>query len=502
MADPSTQYDLLIIGGGINGAGAARDAAGRGLKVLLVEKDDLAAATSSASSKLIHGGLRYLEHYEFRLVAEALAEREVLLRIAPHLVTPLIFVMPHVPELRPRWMIRVGLFLYDHLGRRTRLPGLRGVDLRVPPYNSGLKPALTNGFVYSDCRVDDARLVLANALSARELGAEIATRTECKQAKRAAAGWEAVLRATHGAERTVLARGIVNAAGPWVKQVLNDRLHQASRDNVKLVKGSHIVVPTAYEGEHAFILQNDDRRVVFMIPYEAQYTLIGTTDVAFDGDPARPGASAEEIGYLCRAVNRYLAQPIAPADVVWSYAGVRPLYDDGTADPSAVTRDYTLRLDADAGSAPVLSVFGGKITTYRKLAEHALDQLAPWFPGMKTAWTANAPLPGGEIGGTFDVFHARLAAEYALLPAPLLRDLARRHGGLTRRVLQGVRTEADLGTHFGADLYAREVDYMIEHEWALSGEDILYRRTKAGLHLAPNQREALASYVALRAAAR
>ena len=496
-------YDLLIIGGGINGAGIARDAAGRGLKVLLVEKDDLAAATSSASSKLIHGGLRYLEQYEFRLVAEALAEREVLLRIAPHLVTPLAFVMPHVPELRPLWMIRAGLFLYDHLGRRTRLPGSRGVDLRVPPYHSGLKPGLTHGFVYSDCRVDDARLTLANALSARELGADIATRTECQKANRTAAGWETVLRAMRGgAERTVIARAIVNAAGPWVKHVLNDRLHQPGRDNVKLVKGSHIVVPRAYQGEHAFILQNDDRRVVFMIPYEARYTLIGTTDVAFEGDPARPDASADEIGYLCRAVNRYLVRPIAPADVVWSYAGIRPLHDDGSADPSAVTRDYTLRLDADQGAAPVLSVFGGKITTYRKLAEHALDQLAPWFPALQAAWTANETLPGGELDGSLEAFVALLTHEYAALPAALLQALARRHGSLTRRVLQGVRTAADLGTHFGADLYAREVDYMLEQEWAANGEDILYRRTKAGLHLAPAQREALACYVEQKGAVR
>ncbi|MBI4191539.1 MAG: glycerol-3-phosphate dehydrogenase [Betaproteobacteria bacterium] len=495
-------YDLLVIGGGINGAGVARDAAGRGLKVLLVETHDLGAATSSSSSKLIHGGLRYLERYEFRLVAEALAEREVLLAIAPHLVAPLTFAMPHVPELRPRWMIRTGLFLYDHLGRRTRLPASRGVDLRAPPYESGLKATLTNGFVYSDCRVDDARLVLANALSARELGADILTRTECVSAKRAGDGWEALLRATPGAERTVFARGIVNAAGPWVKQVLNDRLHQPSRDNVKLVKGSHIVVPKAYHGEHALILQNDDRRVVFMIPYEGGYTLIGTTDVAVDGDPSTPSASADEIAYLCRAVNRYLAQPVAPADVVWSYAGIRPLYDDGTADPSAVTRDYTLRLDADHKSAPVLSVFGGKITTYRRLAEHVLDKLAPWFPGMKAAWTAGTPLPGGDLGGTPTAFGARLAAEYASLPVPLLRALARRHGSLAHSVLQGVRTAAELGVHFGADLYAREIDYMIEHEWACSAEDILYRRTKAGLHLAAAQREALANYISRRAAKR
>jgi glycerol-3-phosphate dehydrogenase len=497
VTDPKSSYDLLVIGGGINGAGIARDAAGRGLKVLLAEKGDLAAATSSSSSKLIHGGLRYLEHYEFRLVAEALAEREVLLRIAPHLVVPLAFVMPHVSELRPRWMIRAGLFLYDHLGRRTRLPGSRRVDLRVPPYNSGLKPTLTDGFVYSDCRVDDARLVLANALSARELGADVLTRTECVTAKRVDSGWQALLR-TAKSEQTAFARGIVNAAGPWVKQVLNDRLHQPSRDNVKLVKGSHIVVPKLYEASHAFILQNDDRRVVFMIPYETQYTLIGTTDVTPDGGSSVPRASVEEIDYLCRAVNRYLALPLAPRDVAWSYAGIRPLYDDGSADPSAVTRDYTLRLDADAGSAPVLSVFGGKITTYRRLAEHALDQLASWFPGMRMAWTANTPLPGGDLDGTPGALNARLAADYPALPPSLLRALAWRHGTLTYRVLEGVRATADLGLDFGAHLYAREIDYMVEREWAMSAEDILYRRTKAALHLAPPQQQAVADYMARR----
>jgi len=504
MAETNARYDLLVIGGGINGAGVARDAAGRGLKVLLAEKDDLAAATSSSSSKLIHGGLRYLEHYEFRLVAEALAEREVLLKTAPHLVAPLRFVMPHVPQLRPRWMMRIGLFLYDHLGRRTRLPGSHGIDLRAPPYNSGLNPALTRGFIYSDCRVDDARLVVANALAARELGADILTRTECVMAKRVDDGWLALLRATHDAERTVFARGIVNAAGPWVKQVLNERLHQPSRDNVKLVKGSHFVVPKLYEGGHALILQNDDRRVVFMIPYEGKYTLIGTTDVTLDGDPAKPHASTEEIAYLCRAVNRYLARPIAPADAVWSYAGIRPLYDDGAADPSAVTRDYTLRLDSDAGSAPVLSVFGGKITTYRKLAEHVLDKLAPWFPAMPAAWTAHTPLPGGDLSGaSFEQFaDFQCRRDFPWLPDPLRRTLARRHGANVYRVLDKARSQSDLGMHFGADLYAREVDYMIEHEWASSGEDILYRRTKAGLHLTPQQRAALAEYVAMQLATR
>lgn len=510
MTAPQPHLDLLIIGGGINGAGIARDAAGRGLRVLLAEKDDLAAATSSRSSKLIHGGLRYLEQYEFRLVAEALAEREVLLAIAPHLVAPLRFVMPHVPELRPRWMIRAGLFLYDHLGKRAfalgerqvALPGSHGIDLREPPYNSGLKPALSKGFIYSDCRVDDARLVLANALSARELGAEIVTRTECMMGKRVAEGWQVQLRATSGDERSVFARAIVNAAGPWVKQVLNDRLHQPSRDDVKLVKGSHIVVPKIYRGEHAFILQNDDRRVVFMIPYLDKYTLIGTTDVALDAAPTIPDASPAEIAYLCRAVNRYITDPIGPADVVWSYAGIRPLYDDGTANPSAITRDYTLRLDDDAGAAPVLSVFGGKITTYRKLAEHALDKLAPWFPAMKTGWTATAPLPGGDLSGaSFEEFSGRrLAHDFPWLPEALRQALARRHGANVYSVLDSAKSLADLGQHFGAGLYAREVTYMIEREWAMSGEDILYRRTKAGLQLAEEQRKAIAEYVANRIA--
>jgi glycerol-3-phosphate dehydrogenase len=494
-------YDLLIIGGGINGAGIARDAAGRGLSVLLVEKDDVGAHTSSASSKLIHGGLRYLEQYEFRLVAEALAEREVLLRIAAHLVRPARFIMPHVPQLRPRWMIRTGLFLYDHLGRRTRLPGSHAVALDRPPYACGLKPEFRHGFIYSDCCVDDARLVVANLRDATARGAKLGTRTECATAKREGSGWLARLRSGAG-EREVAARAIVNAAGPWVKSVLNERLHQPSRDNVRLVKGSHIVVPRLYEGEHAFILQNEDRRVVFMIPYEGSFTLIGTTDVAYAGDPSRPEASAEEADYLCRAASRYLARPVKPAEIVWRYAGVRPLYDDGTADPSAVTRDYVLRLDSDQGSAPVLSVFGGKITTYRRLAEHALEKLAPWFPAMGPAWSASTPLPGSAIpGGDLLRFEQHLTQRYPELPRQLLQALARRHGALAYDVLGNAASTADLGEHFGAELYAREVDYLVEREWAVTADDVLWRRTKSGLQLSRVQCDAVARYLSQRGSA-
>jgi glycerol-3-phosphate dehydrogenase len=466
--------------------------------VLLVEKDDLGAHTSSASSKLIHGGLRYLEQFEFRLVAESLAEREVLLRIAAHLVRPVRFIMPHVPELRPRWMIRTGLFLYDHLGRRTRLPGSHAVRLDRPPYAAGLKPEYRHGFAYSDCCVDDARLVVANARDARARGAGIRTRAECIAARREGGLWRAQLREREGALE-VAARAIVNAAGPWVKSVLNERLHQPSRDNVRLVRGSHIVVPRLYKGEHAFILQNDDRRVVFMIPYEERFTLVGTTDVPHDGDPSRPEASAAEVEYLCRAANRYLRRAVSPAEVLWRYAGVRPLYDDGSVSPSAVTRDYVLRLDTDQGSAPVLSVFGGKITTYRRLAEHAIEKFAPWFPGMGSAWTADVPMPGATLpAGDAPRFLQRLQERYPQLPQPLLRALVRRHGALAYDVLGNAATAADLGAHFGAELYAREIDYLVEQEWAASAEDVLWRRTKAGLSLDPGQREAVAHYLTQR----
>jgi D-erythritol 1-phosphate dehydrogenase len=474
-------YDLLVIGGGINGAGIARDAAGRGLSTILVERGDLAGATSSASSKLIHGGLRYLEQYEFKLVHEALAEREILLRIAAHLVWPARFVMPYVPQLRPRWMIRTGLFLYDHLARRSLLEGSSAIRLDAPPYQSGLKPEFRHGFIYSDCRVDDARLVLANALDARERGARVLTGTECLSAKRSAKIWLA--RLSNGEQ--IESKAIVNAAGPWVKRVLNERLGQPSRDLVRLVRGSHILVPKLYDGDHAFILQNDDRRVVFMIPYGDLHTLVGTTDIAqVDVEAAQP--TFEEVEYLCRAVNRYLQKPVRPGDVLWRYAGVRPLYDDGTNDPSAVTRDYTLRVDDDHGAAPVLSVFGGKITTYRNLAEHAMERLQPYFPPFRQPWTGHAPLPGSDFGGeprvaARDAFFAR----HAGIPTVTLRGIFRRHGTRADEVIG----DGKLGEDFGAGLSERELRYFIEHEWASTAEDVLWRRTKCGLLMSEAQRQ-------------
>jgi glycerol-3-phosphate dehydrogenase len=473
-------YDLLVIGGGINGAGIARDAAGRGLSTLLVERVDLASATSSSSSKLIHGGLRYLEHYEFRLVAESLAERETLMRVAGHLVWPIRFLMPHVPELRPRWMIRTGLFLYDHLSRRSLLPGSTAVRLSGP-YGNGLRPELKHGFLYSDCRVDDARLVVANAMDVRRLGGRVLNGVECIAAKRISSGWSA--RLSNGEE--IEAKAIVNAAGPWVKQVLNGNLNQPSSDAVRLVRGSHMVVPKLYEGDHAFILQNDDRRVVFMIPYGELHTLVGTTDVPqHESETAQP--SFAEVEYLCRAVNRYLAKPVQPGAAVWRFAGVRPLYDDGTSDPSAVTRDYTLRVDDDAGAAPVLSVFGGKITTYRRLAEEALHKLAPYFPGLRPDWTGGTPMPGSDFGA-----HSRAEARDAFftrrtnVPTPTLRAIFRRHGTLADEVVG----DGKLGEDYGAGLTEREVRYFVDQEWARSAEDVLWRRTKCGLLMSEAQRQ-------------
>jgi glycerol-3-phosphate dehydrogenase len=498
-------YDLAIIGGGINGSGIARDAAGRGLSVLLLEKDDLASQTSSASTKLIHGGLRYLEYYEFRLVSEALAEREVLLRAAPHIITPLQFVLPHEPHLRPAWMIRAGLFLYDHLGRRRTLPSSFGVDLREGQWGAGLKSKFGKGFVYSDARVDDARLVVLNALAAKELGAEIRTRTRLVGARRENGLWRVSLADAAGGSTEVRARALVNASGPWVKRMRDDigidgateTSATGGRENVRHVKGSHIVVPRVHKEDHAYILQNSDQRIVFVIPYQDDFSLIGTTDVPADDDYEKPAISPEEIDYLCGIANAYLAKPIGASDVVWSYAGVRPLYDDGSANPSAITRDYVLKLDTDdARQAPLLSIFGGKITTYRRLAEAALAELRAFFPQMKGEWTRDEPLPGGDMPrGDLAAYERELAARYPELSAGYRAALVRRHGTRTPHVLGEARTTADLGPHFGHTLYAAEVDYLVAVEWARSADDVLWRRSKCGLHLSAEQRDAVGAYL-------
>jgi len=492
-------YDLLIIGGGINGVGIARDAAGRGMSVLLAEQDDLAAHTSSWSTKLIHGGLRYLEYFEFRLVTESLRERQVLLTAAPHIIEPLAFVLPHEAHLRPAWMIRLGLFLYDHLGGRMTLPKSFGVKLAGSRWGAGLQPRFKRGFVYADARVDDARLVVVNALDAQAKGAEIRVRTRVSGARRDGGLWRATLQAQDGARTEVTARAIVNAAGPWVKHVLNSVSVAPTREQVRHVKGSHIVVPRVHPEEHAYILQNADKRIGFVIPYQDHYTLIGTTDIPVD-EYERPKISEDEIDYLLELVNSYLATPLTRADVVWSYSGVRPLHDDGSSDPAAVTRDYVFKVDAlngepGLGRAPVLSIFGGKITTYRKLAEAALAVLAPFFPGMKPGWTRDAPLPGGDLpNGDRNALFAQLCRQYPGLPAELLRGLARRHGSRAIRILGEAKTTSDMGQDFGAGLTAREIDYLMAEEWARSADDVLWRRTKCGLPMTLAQRNAVAAY--------
>lgn len=494
---PRDEFDLLVVGGGINGAGIARDAAGRGLRVLLVERDDLGAATSSASSKLIHGGLRYLEQYQFRLVAEALAEREILLRRAPHLVQPLQFVMPHVPELRPRWLIRAGLFFYDYLARRDMLPASHPVDLVASPYGEGLREGLDKGFVYADCWVDDARLVILTVRDAADRGAVVRTRTACTRAWRDGPRWRASLTESGGAHAEVSARMLVNATGPWAKMFLDGVIGEPAAFALKLVKGSHIVVPRLYPGKHAYILQNDDRRVVFAYSYGDRYTLIGTTDVEIHGDPGACAVSDEEIKYLCRAANRYFVRQTAPEDVVWQFCGVRPLYDDGTANPSETTRDYVLRLSAESAGPPLLSVLGGKITTYRRLAEKVLALLKPWFPDLPPPWTGAAALPGGELGsaGLEEFIDKVLRVEYPAIPIATLTALAHRHGANTRRVLAGARTVDDLGENFGGGVFAREVRYFVEREWGRTADDIVWRRTKAGLVLGPSERQAIEAYL-------
>ena len=494
-------YDLLVIGGGINGTGIARDAAGRGLKVLLCEQNDLASGTSSASTKLIHGGLRYLEHYEFRLVREALMEREVLLRAAPHIIWPLSFVLPHDRSQRPTWMIRLGLFLYDHLGGRSRLPSSQAIDLRRNDVGEPLSNDFTRAFSYADCWVQDARLVVLNAIDARERGAEILVGTRLIEATRDANYWTAKLQSDDEAPpREVHARALVNAGGPWVTEVI-DRIGGISRSSaLRLIKGSHIVVPRLYDGPQAYIFQNDDRRVIFIIPYEDRFSLIGTTDIAVTGDPAEAEISEAEILYLCRAVNRYLAKPVTPDQVVWTYSGVRPLYDDSKASASAVTRDYVFDLDKTENAPPLLSIFGGKLTTYRKLAEHALEQLLPRLEIDRPNWTDSAMLPGGDLPeGSLKAFEQRLQSQHPWLPEALTRRYARTYGTRTERLIGPAQSLEDLGVHLGDTVYERELDYLCAQEWARTADDVLWRRTKLGLHIFPDTKTAVSAWFAARA---
>ena len=492
--ETAMQCDVLVVGGGINGAGIARDAAGRGLSVLLCEKDDLAAHTSSASTKLIHGGLRYLEYYEFGLVRKALVEREVLLRLAPHIMWPLRFVMPHAKGQRPAWLIRAGLFLYDMLAKREILPASSGIDLRRHVAGQPLKPHFKRGFVYSDGWVDDARLVVLNAIDAAQKGAKIHTQTRCTALVREGAGenayWLATLQHASGKQVAVRARSVVNAAGPWTAQLLQQAAPGAQRRHLRLIKGSHIVVKRLFAHDHAYIFQHPDGRIVFAIPYEHDFTLIGTTDLDYQGDSGKVEIDDEEIRYLCELSSYYFSKPIVPADVVWTYSGVRPLVEDAAADAKAVTRDYRFELERDG--APLLSVFGGKITTFRKLAEEALDLLAPLLGNAQPAWTAKACLPGGDVFGStpqnrsvreFGQFVQGLQREYAWLPAPLVARYARAYGTRIHALLDGRTGVAAMGEEIASGLYAVEVDYLRRHEWAVSAADILWRRSKLGLHL-------------------
>jgi glycerol-3-phosphate dehydrogenase len=513
MQNETLDYDLLVVGGGINGVGIARDAAGRGLRVLLCEQDDLASHTSSASTKLIHGGLRYLEYYEFSLVRKALQEREVLLRSAPHIIWPLRFVMPHMPNLRPAWLIRIGLFLYDHLSRREMLPASRGVDMRREPVGKPLVDSIRRGFVYSDAWVNDARLVVLNAMAAAEHGARIRTRTKVTGASRhtrqdGTPYWQVRLEgsgpgsdstSSASAEpirETVNVRAIANAAGPWVGQLLKNVLTDSqAHHRVRLVKGSHIVTRKLFDHDHAYIFQNPDKRIIFAIPYEQSFTLIGTTDIEFHDDAAEVKISPEEITYLCDSVNQYFKHQITPADVVWTYSGVRPLLEEESDNPSAVTRDYKLELDAGAGHPPLLSVFGGKITTFRKLAEQAVDKLAESLNVQKQSGTATETLPGGDMPkADFSAFLATLHRTYPWLPQALAHRYARAYGTRITTLLARAKSLADLGEALAPDLYEAELIYLRDHEWACNAEDVLWRRSKLGLHTPPETAERVDSW--------
>jgi glycerol-3-phosphate dehydrogenase len=494
MTEPAPGIsDLLIVGGGINGCGIARDAAGRGLGVTLVEQGDLAQATSSASTKLFHGGLRYLEYYEFRLVREALVERETLLRAMPHISWPLRFVLPHRPHLRPAWMLRLGLFLYDHLGGRKILPATRTLDLRRDPAGQPLKPGFRKAFEYSDCWVQDSRLVVLNARAAHALGARVLTRARFLTAERQDGLWVARLQdLASGRMLEERARALVNASGPWVDDVLRNGLRRNAPARIRLVRGSHIVVRKLFDHDRAYILQNADKRIVFAIPYEDNFTLIGTTDVDHDGPAGAAVCTPAESDYLRGAVADYFARPVRPEDVVWTYSGVRPLYDDGASSATAATRDYVLQVEDEAGRAPLLNVFGGKITTYRRLAEHALVKLQPFFPAMRAPWTAGVALPGGDfpVQGVRALIDG-LRSDFPFVDEPWARRLVRAYGSEAALLLEEAKRPEDLGRHFGSNLTEAEVSWLMRHEWARTAEDVLWRRSKLGLRLTPGEVEAL-----------
>jgi glycerol-3-phosphate dehydrogenase len=498
-------FDLLVIGGGVNGCGIARDAAGRGNSVFLCEMSDLASGTSSWSTKLVHGGLRYLEYYEFRLVREALIEREILWGIAPHIIRPLRFVLPHHDGLRPAWLLRLGLFLYDHIGGRHRLPPTRSVDLARDEVGKPLVPnRYHKGFEYSDCFVDDARLVVLTARDAANRGAEIRTRTRAAKIRQVDGIWEVTTEHTVSGERsTVRARVLVNAGGPWVEQVLAAGSGVNARAKVRLVQGSHIVVRKLYDHDRAYMFQNSDGRIVFVIPYQDDFTLIGTTDQDYHGDPAKVKATASEIEYLCASVSEYLAKPVKPEDVVWTYAGVRPLYDDGANEAKAATREYVFELDLPGG-APLLSIYGGKITTYRRLAEEALEKLAPYLKGAKAkeGWTGTAALPGGDLDvSAIPALAAELMRDYPFLEAAHANRLAHAYGTRAVRILGNAKSIDHLGRAFGASLTEAEVRYLISEEWACSAEDIVWRRSKLGLRLTPEEIVSLDAWISAQRAA-
>lgn len=491
MKATDTIYDVFVVGGGVNGVGIANDAAGRGLSVMLVEMSDLASATSSASSKLIHGGLRYLEYYEFGLVKKALAEREVLLKNAPHIISPLVFRLPHQSHLRPAWMIRAGLFLYDNLSKRLTLPKSRSIkfDDKAP-----LNPSIVKGFEYADAWVDDSRLTILNAIAARENGANIHTQTQLLAAKSIEDVWHlTVLDKATGKEYLVRSRSLVNAAGPWVESI-TDQVNRKESHGIRLVKGSHIVVPKIHNDKHAYILQNEDQRIVFVLPFEEDYSIVGTTDVDYQGDPQQVAISQDEIDYLIDINNQYFKTQISQSDIVHSYSGVRPLLKDEAEDAKAVTRDYTIEL-SQKGHAPLVNIYGGKITTYRTLAEAAVDKLNKVFPKMQSAWTKSAALPGGDFISR-ESLHSQLLADYPWLPELVLKRFVRQYGTLSYQILENCHTLEDLGEDFGHGLYQRELGYLIEKEWATSVDDVIWRRTKLGLKLSTDQKAQLSHYFA------